>query len=62
MPIGGAPYVGCEEPNDFNDKAPTLHSEQMLYSNPAVSNVHPAIYYLPPIIQRDRIVRTTTTV
>ena len=45
-PIGGAPSIGSGTHDDFNDEASALHSEQTLYSNPAVSNVHTVIYSL----------------
>ena len=45
-PIGGAPSIGSGTPDDFNDEASTLHSEQTLCSNPAVSNIHAVIYSL----------------
>ena len=45
-PVGGAPSIGSGTPDNFNDKAPVLHSEQTLCSNPAVSNVHTVIYSL----------------
>ena len=61
-PIGGAPSIGSGTHDDFNDEASALHFEQTLCSNPAVSNVHTIIYYLPPIIRRDRIVRTANTI
>jgi len=51
-PVGGAPSVGSGTPNDFNDEAPALHPEQMLCSNPAVSNVHAIIYSLFTIFRR----------
>jgi len=41
--VEGAPYIGSGMHDDFNDAASTLHSEQTLYSNPAVSNVHVVI-------------------
>ena len=43
VPIEGVPSVDSRTPNNFNDKAPMLHSEQMICSNPAVSNVHTII-------------------
>ena len=52
VPIGGAPSIGSGTPDDFNDKAPTLQSEQTLSSNPAVSNVHVVIYLLFSIFRR----------
>ena len=45
-PIEGAPSIGSGTRDDFNDEAPMLHSEQMLCSNPTVSNVYFAIYSL----------------
>ena len=45
-PVGGAPSIGSETPDDFNEEAPTLQSKQTLCSNPAVSNVHTVIYSL----------------
>ena len=42
-PVGGAPSIGSGTHDDFNNEAPALHSEQTLYSNPAVSNVHAVI-------------------
>jgi len=44
--VGGAPSIGSGTHDDFNDKAPALHSEQTLCSNPAMSNVHTVIYSL----------------
>ena len=44
-PIGGAPSIDSET-HDFNDAASTLHSEQTLCSNPAMSNMHTIIYFL----------------
>ena len=52
MPVGGAPSVGSGTPNDFNDEAPALHSEQTLCSNSTVSNVHTVIYSLFAIFRR----------
>ena len=46
VPVGGAPPAGSGTPNDLNNEAPALHSEQTLCSNPAVSNVHAVIYSL----------------
>ena len=60
--VGGAPSTGSEMHDDFNNEASVLYSEQTLCSNPAVSNMHVVIYYLPPIIGRDRIVCTATTI
>ena len=51
-PIGGAPSLGSGTHDDFNDEAPALHSEQMLCSNLAVSNVHAVIYLLFSIFRR----------
>ena len=51
-PIGGAPSIGSGTHNDFNDEASALYSEQTLYSNPAVSNVHTVIYLLFSIFRR----------
>ena len=45
-PVGGAPSIDSGTHDDFNDEASTFHSEQTLYSNPAVSNVHTVIYLL----------------
>ena len=45
-PVGGTSSIGSGTHDDFNDEAPTLHSEHTLYSNPAVSNVRFAIYSL----------------
>ena len=50
--IGGAPSIGSGTLDDFNDKAPTLHSEQTLCSNPVVSNMHTVIYSLFTIFRR----------
>ena len=52
MPIGGAPSVNSGTPNDFNNKAPALHSKQTLCSNPTVSNAHTVIYSLFTIFRR----------
>ena len=64
-PVEGAPSIGSRTPDDFNSEAPELHSEHTLCSNLAMSNVHVVyllvIYYLPPIIQRDPVIRTVTT-
>ena len=38
--------------DDFNDAASALHSEQTLYSNPTVSNMHTVIYSLFTISRR----------
>jgi len=43
--VGGTPSIGSRTHDDFNDMTSTLHSEQTLCSNPAVSNVHTVIYY-----------------
>ena len=51
-PVGGAPSIGSGTPDDFNDEAPALQSEQTLCSNPAVSNVHAVIYLLFSIFHR----------
>ena len=45
-PVGGAPSIGSGTHDDFNDEASTLHSEQTLCSNPAMSNMHTVIYSL----------------
>ena len=45
-PVGGAPSIGSEMHDDFDDEASALHSDQTLYSNPAVSNMHTVIYSL----------------
>ena len=47
MPVGGAPSIGSGTPNDFNDEAPALHSEQTL-----CSNVHTVIYSLFTIFRQ----------
>ena len=44
-PIGGAPSIDSGTHN-FDDEASVLHSEQTLYSNPTMSNVHAVIYLL----------------
>ena len=44
VPIEGAPSIGFGTYDNFNDEASTLHSEQTLCSNPAVSNMHTVIY------------------
>ena len=46
MPVGGVPSIGSGTHNGFNDEASTLHSEQTLCSNPAMSKVHTVIYSL----------------
>ena len=51
-PVGGAPSIGSRTPDDFNDEASALHSEQTLCSNPTVSNVHVVIYSLFTIFRR----------
>ena len=51
-PIGGAPSIGFGTHDDFNNEAPTLHSEQTLCSNPAVSNAYIVIYSLFTISRR----------
>ena len=43
---GGAPSVGSEPPNDFNDETPALHFEPTLGSSPTMSNVHIVLYSL----------------
>ena len=45
-PIGGAPSIGSGTHDDFNNEAYALHSEQILCSNPSVSDVHTIIYSL----------------
>ena len=50
--VGMAPSVGFETPGDFNDEAPTLCSEHMLYSNPTMSNTHIVIYSLFTIFRQ----------
>ena len=50
-PIGGAPSIGSGTHNDFNDVASTLHSEQTLCSNPAMSNIHAIIHLLHSILR-----------
>ena len=52
VPIGGAPSIGFGTPDDFNDEAPTLQSEQTLCSNPTVSNIHTVVYSLFTIFHR----------
>ena len=52
MPVKGEPSVGSETPNDLNDEASALHSEQMLCSNPTMSNVHAVIYSLFTIFRQ----------
>ena len=37
---------------DLNDAASALHSEQTLYSNPAVSNIHAVLYLLHSILRQ----------
>ena len=49
---GGAPSNGSRPPGHLNDEMSTLHSEPMLGSNPAVSNVHTVIYSLVYIFRR----------
>ena len=44
-PVGGAPSINSGM-HDFDDVTSALHSEQTLYSNPAVSNMHTVIYSL----------------
>ena len=51
-PSEGRPPSAPRHPDDFNDEAPALHSEQTLCSNPAVSNVHVVIYSLFTIFRR----------
>ena len=51
-PVGGAPSIGSGTHDEFNDEALALQSEQMLCSNPAVSNVHAVIYLLFSIFRR----------
>ena len=46
VPVRGVPPIGSGTPNDFNNEAPALHSEQTLCSNPTVSNVYAVIYLL----------------
>ena len=45
-PVGGAPSIGSRTHDDFNNEAPALHSEQILCSNPAISNMRTVIYSL----------------
>ena len=45
-PVGGAPSIDSRTHDDFNNEASVLHSEQTLYSNPSMSNVHTIIYSL----------------
>jgi hypothetical protein len=52
MPVGGASSIGSRTRDDFNNEASALHSEQTLYSNPAVSNVHAVIYLLFSIFRQ----------
>ena len=51
-PVGRAPSIGSRTHDNFNNEASTLHSEQTLCSNPAVSNVHAVIYLLFTIFRR----------
>ena len=51
-PVGGVPSIGSGTHDNFNDAASTLHSEQTLCSNPAVSNVHTIIYLLFTIFRQ----------
>ena len=51
-PVGGVPSIGSGTHDDFDDEAPTLHSEQTLCSNPVVSNICSVIYSLFTIFHR----------
>ena len=51
-PVEGAPSIGFGTHDDFNDEAPALQSEQTLWSNPAVSNVHAVIHILRSILRQ----------
>ena len=51
-PVGGAPSIGSRTHDDFSNLASVLHSEQTLFSNPAISNVHTVIYLLFSIFHR----------
>jgi len=44
-PVRGAPSIDSGT-HDFDDATSMLHSEQTLWSNPAVSNMHTVIYPL----------------
>ena len=51
VPIGGAPSINSGT-YGFDDAASTLLSEQTLWSNPAVSNIHAILYLLHSIFRQ----------
>ena len=51
-PVGGAPSIDSGTHDNFNNAASALHSEQTLYSNPAVSNIHAVLYLLHSIFRQ----------
>ena len=50
-PVGGTSSINSRT-RDFDGAASTLHSEQTLYSNPAVSNIHVVIHLLCSILRQ----------